>query len=482
MSSAPPSTKAVRPRSDWVIPVLIALGAAAACMFDLRVLSDGDTYWHLAAGQWMLAHGQVPHTDPFSYTFAGAPWHAHEWLTEVIMAAAFRAGGWGGSLALTGMAVGAAALALGAYVRRWLTGTGLLLAMILALACIAPDLLARPHVLVLPVVLVWSAALLAAREAGRAPHPALTLVMLAWANLHGGFVFGFLVLGVLALEALLEAEPARRWITARDWGLFGLLSLLAATMNPQGLSGLVFPFRLMAMTSASGIDEWKPADFSTPGPLELSLIAVLFLALSRGLRLRPLRLVLLLGLLHMALQHSRHVVIAAPLAALLLAEPFARTLEPAPASARAAPWAPRWAWAVAGLVALALLGARLALPVSRGDGVTTPKSAIDHLPPRLLGQPVLNDYGFGGYLIFRGVRPFIDGRADLYGDAFMYRYYAIANGDRAALEATLRRYGVTWTVFVPNSAQAKLMDREPGWTRLYADPTAVVHMRDAAAR
>ena len=64
-------------------PLFAAMLAAAVTMFAPPVLNDGDTWWHLAAGQWILAHQQVPHVDPFSYTMRGHPWQAHEWLSEV---------------------------------------------------------------------------------------------------------------------------------------------------------------------------------------------------------------------------------------------------------------------------------------------------------------------------------------------------------------------------------------------------------------
>jgi hypothetical protein len=89
---------------------------------------------------------------------------------------------------------------------------------------------------------------------------------------------------------------------------------------------------------------------------------------------------------------------------------------------------------------------------------------------------VLNDYGMGGYLIFRGVRPFIDGRTDMYGDAFNSRYDA-AVSRRAALEAVLAERHVAWTLFRPGAAAVRLMDAEPGWRRLYTGPYAVVHVR-----
>jgi hypothetical protein len=89
---------------------------------------------------------------------------------------------------------------------------------------------------------------------------------------------------------------------------------------------------------------------------------------------------------------------------------------------------------------------------------------------------VLNSYGMGGYLIFEGVRPYIDGRTDMYGDAFNARYDA-AMSDRAALQALLKEDHIAWTLLDPAAPAVKWLDSEPGWRRLYADRVAVIHQR-----
>jgi len=83
--------------------------------------------------------------------------------------------------------------------------------------------------------------------------------------------------------------------------------------------------------------------------------------------------------------------------------------------------------------------------------------------------PVFNAYHFGGYLIFSGVEPFVDGRTELYGDA--------ATLTNPQLPELLNQYGITWTMFAPQTAAITLMDYLAGWRRLYADPVVVVHVR-----
>jgi len=139
--------------------------------------------------------------------------------------------------------------------------------------------------------------------------------------------------------------------------------------------------------------------------------------------------------------------------------------------------------ALAGSLAAALaLGVlRLAEPIVRGDGRVAPISALAAVPAGLRAMPVLNGYGFGGYLIWSGVRPFVDGRADMYGGAMLGLYRKLDAGDPATVENTLSRYRIAWTIFPPDSQTVATLDREPGWRRLYADKVAVVHVRQGAA-
>src|SRR5438128_200256 len=107
-----------------------ALVAFAAVLFVPAVLNDGDTYWHLAAGDWMIAHREVLRRDVFSFTHAGQPWDTHEWLTEVLMALAFRLGGWNGLLLLAASAAAGAAALVARQVGRAMGGVTLLFVLL----------------------------------------------------------------------------------------------------------------------------------------------------------------------------------------------------------------------------------------------------------------------------------------------------------------------------------------------------------------
>jgi hypothetical protein len=475
MTALPPAPMPSDARVRFAVLWLIAIAVAAAVSLATPILNDGDTFWHVAAGRWMIAHGAVPATDPFSFTFAGRPWMTHEWLSEVLLAGARQAAGWAGVMLLTGLAAGALAWLLARLLLRWLSpiSTGLMLA--LAFACIGPGLLARPHFLALPVLAFWTVALLKAREEARAPGLWLALVMALWANLHSSFIIGLLLAGAFAAEAGFDTRAWRRRHLL-GWAGFLAASVVAALATPHGIDGLTFPLKVLNMKTLPTITEWQGPNFLAPSVRDLVLEGVLlgglFIAFWKGVRLTAVRAAILLGLVHMCLQHVRQEVLLGAVAPLILAEPLGRAL----GRDAAALWPTRLpvveSALAAGLAALVIVG-RLMTPEARIDGPTAPITALASVPASMRATPVLNAYDFGGYLIFRGVRPFIDGRADMYGDAFVAADDALQRGDAAQIDHALKTWPIRWAILQPGLPLVGALEAR-GWRETHRDKFAVV--------
>jgi len=451
-------------------PLVIALLTFILVLFLRNLLNDGDTLWQIRTGEWILDHHAIPRVDPFAYTTAGHPWLAHEWLSEVLLALAYRAAGWRGVLALAALASALTFGLLARHLRRFLPPLPAMFLVVLAAAVLSPSWLARPHLFGLPCLELWTASLVLARARGEAPPLALLPLMTLWANLHGSFMIGLTLPFAFLLEAMLAGGRARPWIVfiAGAW--------VAALITPDALAGLLFPFHMLGMQSIAFIGEWLPPNFSKPIPLEIIILMGLWLGLSGRARLPWLRLLIFLGLIHAALQHGRHVQLLAIVAPLVLAEPISAVLP-----ARLATL-PRLRWLLpAVLAALPLaVAVRAALPL-RHYPYYQAADALGKLPPAVRAAPVLNDYAYGGLLIFEGIRPFIDSRADLYGDAAISRYADIIWPMPTALEAAVAKYGIAWTFLKPDNRLVGLLDREPGWRRLYADEWVIVHARTGIA-
>jgi hypothetical protein len=322
--------------------------------------------------------------------------------------------------------------------------------------------------------------LVEAKGRGTAPSLLLLPVMTLWANLHGSFILGLVLAALIGIEALTHTS-ADRVSVARQWSVLLVAATVVSLLNPNGWHGLVHSVQLMNMTSNAFITEWRSPNFQHLQPLEPALAALLYVSLSRGVRLPVSRLFMLLGLIHMALQHSRHQMIAGVAGAVLLAEPLGRALRggnrPAPVRRPVAQW-------ILGGLACGLIatGIRVAHPIVRTDGPVSPITALEHVPTEILSGPVFNSYEFGGYLIFRNIKPFIDGRADLYGDDFVSAYQAASAPDRTAFERLVTKYQVRWAIVHAGSAVVNMIDVLPDWRRIYADDQAAVYVREGATR
>lgn len=140
------------------LPWLVGAGVYALLLtLGPRLLNDPDSYSHIAVGRWIMAHGAVPASDPFSFSMHGAPWITFEWLSEVIYAAVYALSGWAGVVALAAAAIALAVGLLTRFLLRELSPTPALLMVIAAVMLLAPHMLARPHVLTLPIMVAWAA-------------------------------------------------------------------------------------------------------------------------------------------------------------------------------------------------------------------------------------------------------------------------------------------------------------------------------------
>jgi hypothetical protein len=314
--------------------------------------------------------------------------------------------------------------------------------------------------------------------------------MTVWANLHGSFVFGLLLVAAFAVGAIVPAK-GRRCEVATRWSVFLAACSGAAMVTPFGPQGLTYAFTVNDMSFAlSTINEWRSPNFQKLQPLELCLLVVAAAILTRGLRLSWLRIILLLGLLHLALKHLRHADLLALLAPVLLARPigeqwFSANVQKAAASPldtwfrRLAPPA-----SVVGVGLTALLLAVASWTAVRSDTLRppakmAPQAALNALQASGMAGRGLNGYEFGGYLIFSGIPTFIDGRADLFGDRFLRTYVnsLTLNGEGGGLTELIEQHDIQWTLLPPGLPAVQFLDHLPGWRRLYSDPVAVVHIR-----
>lgn len=494
--TASPTVKEREARPDIIIR-LFYCGLVALCWGGLFVwlgetrISDPDIWWHIKTGEWIHTYGSVPTVDPFSHTFAGKPWIAKEWLSQLIFFWAFSLAGWNGVMLVTIAAVMLAAGGLFWVLSEDLSPLHAALASILGLYLASFGLTARPHVLSLVCVVLWTYQLFRASGELRAPRYGLLLIIVLWANLHAAFTIGLLI-AVVAFLDFIERARLSRTDELLKWIGFLLLCPLVTILHPYGWNALLATWLVMGPNEAVPmIGEWQAFTAPDNRSHEVALLVLLFAALATGFRLGLAKALLLVLLLHLFLTHLRFAVYAFVVMPILLAPEMALQF-PRLSAAR---WraGPRDAIETvitrhrnavgalaASVFALLVVLQVFVLPAAPPEAVSA-SSAIRHVKAHGITGNVMNDYNFGGPLVFNAIPTFIDGRTDqLFRDGFS-RAYMIGPLTEESMRRVLAEYAIRWTIFPPADPRVAILDKLAGWRRVFADEFAVVHQAEAGA-
>jgi len=459
--------EAAQPKGRVNLPLLVAVLLVPAVLGSSQtIFNDGDVSWHIATGQWILDHHAIPRTDPFSFTWFGKPWVPIEWLAEVIYASAYRLAGYAGVAALVTAVLMALHASVFVNASRWVRAS--LLPIVAMDFALIPMLSARPHVLTWPLLAFWTWLMLRAREQDRAPPLAAAALMIVWANMHGGFVFGLGIAAAFGFEAFVDSRDRTR--AFRQWLVFGIACALACLVNGNGLEGALHPLRFTQLQMLPLIDEWKPSSPSRT-PFFFAVLAItLALIVWKRPRLPWVRWLLLAAMLGLALLQTRHQAMLAIVAAMILPQGFAKGSDSAIAIDTVSP---RIALAGAAL----LVAVRAIMPLQPPDNEANPWKLIAMVPPDLRSQPVLNGYSMGGPLILSGIRPYVDGRGDMYGDALVVDYARIVHGDAGRFEVAVNRWNIRWAILPNDSKLIPTIASSPDWRQVAHDKVGVIYRR-----
>ena len=480
-------------RSPW--PRRAALLLAAFCLLGLFSTEVGDTdfWWHLKTGEYIVQRHSLPVPDPFSYTSqlgAGAyPGEAqvqyfnltHEWLAQALWYVVYRLGGFPGVVLFKALLLSAFCGVAGLLAARRTKSFYWGLFAALAAASVAMLFSAdRPGLVTFLMVAVFVWLL----ERG-GPLWLLPVLSLVWANTHGGFFLGWVVLGVYAAAATVNArlkrpceepgvEPRRLWLVTG-------VSVLASGLNPNffRVVQILAAYRKSAMQQ--GLVEWtRPPLWGQPYTFAVLLYAAALVMLLAWRRVRVADWLLFAAFAAASLTAFRNIMLTALAAPVLIASYF--------------PWQKKLP-AVADLAVPVVLAAALGVGISHGSffGLRAaewkfPAGAADFLLARKILTPIFNTYEYGGYLIWRlwpQERVFIDGRA--LNEAVYKDYIQIlGNASRERRTQLLDHYGVEaivvnafeYTSGVLYPLILALADpSQTDWQLVYQDPAAMVFLR-----
>jgi hypothetical protein len=474
----------------------------------VRTPADSDTWWHLLSGRTIVQTGSVPLSDPFSHTRLGAPWIDHGWLAQVLLYALYALAGW------AGLALGVAALVTLAFslVHRQCQGNAYVRAFGLVFGAITSSVVwaARPQ-----LVSFLLAALVAylldryKRHSGRL-LPWLPLVMLVWANVHGGYAIGFiLMLCYLVGEtanrlAGHDQDPVLTRQQLRHLLLVVGVCFAAVGVNPNTWQMWLYPFRTLGIGVLQDfIQEWQSPNFHElwQQPF-IGLLLLTGLGLARsGRRADFTDLALWAVWSGWSLVAARNMAIfalvSAPILVRYLSLAWERQLEVWRGTAWAQPLlraavrppargstltALNWLLLIVICLAAAV---KISLPLSpaamqQATRQSLPADAVAYIEAQRPAGPMFNSYNWGGYLMFTlwpAYPVFVDGRTDLYDDAFLRQYLRIYRADEGWPQL-LASYGIRLVIVETDSVLAKFLRVDPAWQEAHRDAVAAVFTRN----
>jgi hypothetical protein len=498
---------------SWADRAAVAAAFLFIAALQVHRLDDGDTWWHLAAGRLIAEHGEVPATDPFSFTAAGAPWINRQWLFDLGLYGLWRIGGDQATI------LGAGAVFLAAFAcayrlaRRRLPAWAAAVVVFLVAEAAVERFTVRPEAVTLLFLAVEL--LLLDGAVGWGTVAALVALQVAWANLHALSVLGLVPLGAELAGALaatwLPLPEGWRAASRRPGAEVGRIAvtaagtMLAEAATPFGLTGAVFSVRLLTVIRGGELVSFTIVEHRATTLAELSpaaaqgLVALLALAaLAAVVSLRRWRLqhvVCAAAFVALASMARRNVALLGfgvlPLLASGLGPGVAkldgwlgslRGVRPALACGIALFFLRETGRVVTGRYYEA---AHLTRAFGLGESLVLFSSgAVDFLQAEAPAARVLNDDGLGGYLLWRAHphrQVFIDGRLQVYPEP-IYRDYQRTLDDPAAFAEVAARWGVTAVLLAhPSPGRLELaaaIARLPGWRVAYLDGGAVVLLAD----
>jgi hypothetical protein len=470
--------------------VFVAILALGLFTMAARGMADPDAWWHLRTGQLILQNHGLFHSDPFSFTRFGQPWINHEWLSDVLLFGIYRNAGIGGLIVTFAATVAASFLLV--YIRS--AGRPYLAALMTLWGAVASASTwgVRPQMFSLLLASIFLLLLEASEHRPKLLWWTAPL-MLLWVNLHAGYPIGLVFIGLFlageALEAAIRPEPWQLFAPRlkRLAGAFALCMVLVV-VNPYGWRIYLYPFETLHSAAMQRfIQEWFSPNFHDPAslPFLLMLLALIAGAAFSARRLRPRNLLLLLVTIPAALRSLRHIpilmlvmvpVVAELIEARLQESGATRLLTNSLAIQSRRTLMINFVVLFSFVVFTVLRVQHVASHQGEVEARNFPIAAVSFMEREHPPEPVMNHYNWGGYFIWKlypQYRVFMDGRADVYGDAFMTdfgaTYYLTDNWKK-----TLDRWSIRTIVLPPDAPLITALRSSPDWREVFADTQAVI--------
>ena len=520
-TAATPSSSCQRQSSwtDWVLPsftdlfFLVLAGILTFTPASKALLADADTGWHIRTGEFILATHSVPHTDLFSYTRAGQPWYAWEWLYDALLAGIHHVAGLNGVVFFTALVIALTyALLFRLLLRRsgnFAVAAGLTL---LAASTAQIHMLARPHVVSWLFTLIWVDLLYRFEEGNHAALFWLPPLMLLWVNLHGGFIMGLVLLAIFGCARIWQFVSKRE--AGAAWEILPLaiafvVCLATTFLTPYGYKLHIHIHEYLANGFLmDSINEFMSPNFHAIGTgyFEVFILLSVFAIAVAYDRLTATDLLVVLFSLHAALFAIRNVPLSAILISISTARLWAGIVSPDNARRTAPPWLGELlevmhdiSGSMAAMerrlrghgLAILLLIASTAIVLNGGrvhsaqmisaqfDEKKFPTRAVEFIREKNIHDHLFNPDDWSGYLIYRlypETKVFFDDRHDFYGEPFIREYLQASDATRKWRQP-LDKYQVQWVLVPAASPLATVLKETKDWRLDFDDGKAVIYSR-----
>ena len=464
------------------------------------LLKDCDTGYHIRAGEYILETLSIPKYDMFSFLSPPLTWIAHEWVSEVIMAAIHTLFG------LIGVVIFFSVLNAFVYyflfkILRYLKAN-VIIAVIVTIFVIASSQmhwLARPHIFSLLLVLIWYFLLDAYQYDKRNILYLQIPLMLLWANMHGGFIIGFILNGIYFFGNMVESifsstsERNSHKKKATVLGLATVACLIISLVNPYGYKILLFPFKLVSEKFIMNhVGEYLSPNFHSVWaiPFEAFLLFTLAIFAFSKETLNLIELLLILLFVHMSLFSARYIPLFGIIAAPIVAKRLNNLL--AVSGGKFSDFLKRkgvsfsemdasgndfiWPALVFLLITLLLFSGHLK---AEFDPANKPVAASRFLEQEHINGNMFNNDEFGDYIIYRNYpayRVFMDGRNDMYGVEKLKEYHRVIKFE-IGWEKILEKYNITWIIYDSNSPFSRYLFQNKAWNLIYSDKVASIFLK-----
>ena len=466
-----------------------------------RLLGDCDTGYHIRAGEYIINTFSVPKHDIFSFLSPPLPWTAHEWLSEVVMAVVHSAFGLTGVVIFFSLIIALVYYLLFKIIRT--NSSNIILASFIVLIVLTASQihwLARPHVFSLLLMVIWYYLLDTYHYHNKNYLYFLPPLMLLWVNLHGGFLAGFILLGIYLSGNIVKSiisqgsEGDIYKKKARMLGLTTVACLFVSLINPYSYHILLFPFKLVSNKFImDNIAEFLSPNFHTfiAKAFEFVFLFMFTIFAISRVRLNIIEVAMVLLFTHMSLSSARYIPLFCIIVAPILMRKTQQLLKSndgkiagfinkrsisiseTDASTKG------YVWPVITIALVIVLAASGKIDY-KFNAETEPVAAVEFLKKENIQGNMFDNDEFGDYIIYVAwpkYKVFFDGRSDMYGVEILKEYIKVATV-KPGWDEVLKKYNIDWIIYNAKTSLSVLLMERDDWKLIYADKVANIFVKD----